>query len=224
MALRSLAKPGLDGHATQTIASMYRHTALASNVDEGFGVRTQVLASLAEEMQASSRNAVSATGFQAEARRVATLLRDQFNLAFIDVGGWDTHVGQGAATGYVANRFDELGRGLATIAQELGTTWHDTVVVVLSEFGRTFRENGNRGTDHGHGTVYWVLGGGIDGGRVAGEQIALTSTTLFQNRDYPVLNEYRGVLAGLFKGMYGLDAGRLDRIFPRVQPKDLNLV
>ena len=224
MALRSLAKAGLDHHAAETIASMYAHTSLASNVREGFGVRDQVLASFAAEMDAASRQAVTPTGFQAEARRVAQLLRDKFNLAFIDVGGWDTHVAQGGATGYLANRLDELGRGLSIIAQELGAAWRDTVVVVLSEFGRTFRENGNRGTDHGHGSVYWVLGGSVGGGRVAGEQIVLDSSTLFQNRDYPVLNDYRGVLAGLFQQMYGLDQARLARVFAEVKPAHLALV
>ena len=89
-------------------------------------------------------------------------MREQFNLGFVDVGGWDTHVNQGAATGYLADRLGELGRGLAGFSEEIGPQmWRDTVVVVISEFGRTFRENGDRGTDHGHGSVYWVMGGGI---------------------------------------------------------------
>ena len=75
----------------------------------------------------------------------------------------------------------------------------DTVVVVISEFGRTFRENGDRGTDHGHGSVYWVLGGGINGGRILGEQVKeWSSPHLFQNRDYPVLTDYRALFADLF--------------------------
>ena len=99
--------------------------------------------------------------------------------------------------------------------------------MVISEFGRTFRENGNKGTDHGHGTVYWVLGGGLSaqaGGRVVGEQQALTATTLFQNRDYPVLNEYRAVLGGLFQRMYGLSPAQVAKVFDGVTPKDLKLV
>jgi uncharacterized protein (DUF1501 family) len=81
-------------------------------------------------------------------------------------------------------------------ADEMGeTAWRDTVVVVVSEFGRTFRENGNRGTDHGHGTVYWVLGGGLGAGRwPRGGRAGDRARTLFQNRDLPVLNEYRAVL------------------------------
>lgn len=106
----------------------------------------------------------------------------------------------------------------------MGTAWADTVVVVVSEFGRTFRENGNRGTDHGHGSVYWVLGGSVRGGRIAGEQVRVQPGTLFQNRDYPVLNEYRALFGGLFTRMYGLNPAQLERVFPGVKPKDLGLL
>jgi uncharacterized protein (DUF1501 family) len=167
---------------------------------------------------------VSAQGLSAQARRMARLMKTQYNLGFIDVGGWDTHIGEGGAQGYLATRLQELGQGLAAFADELGPAWRDTIVVVLSEFGRTFRENGNRGTDHGHGTVYWLLGGSVRGGRVAGEQVSLQQSTLFQNRDYPVLNEYRALLGGLFARMYGLNAAQAERIFPGVAPKDLALV
>ena len=101
--------------------------------------------------------------------------------------------------------------------------WQNTVVVVVSEFGRTFRENGNRGTDHGHGGVFWVLGGAVKGGRIVGEQQAVTQATLFQNRDFPVLNEYRAVLGGLFARQSGLDAAQLERVFPGAKPLDLTL-
>jgi uncharacterized protein (DUF1501 family) len=106
----------------------------------------------------------------------------------------------------------------------MGADWANTVVIVVSEFGRTFRENGNRGTDHGHGTVYWVLGGGIKGGQVVGEQIRLEQPALFQNRDYPVLNEYRSVLGGLFARMYGLSNAQIDRVFSGTKPRDLALI
>ncbi|MDT4851992.1 hypothetical protein FQZ97_862060 [compost metagenome] len=137
-------------------------------------------------------------------------------------------MGQGAAKGYLANRFEELGRGVAGFAQGMGEpAWRQTVVVVVSEFGRTFRENGSRGTDHGHGTVYWVLGGGLAaqaGGRIVGEQQPLTQATLFQNRDYPVLNEYRAVLGGLFQRMYGLSPAQVAKVFGGAAAKDLRLV
>jgi uncharacterized protein (DUF1501 family) len=98
------------------------------------------------------------------------------------------------------------------------------VVVVVSEFGRTFRENGDRGTDHGHGSVYWVMGGGVKGGRLAGEQTAVAEANLNQNRDYAVLTDYRALIGGLFGRIYGLNTGQLARVFPGATPKDLQLV
>ena len=223
MALRSLVKPSLDARQSRIIGTMYRDTALKSQVDQGFVVRDEVLRELNAEMNSASRNAISAKGFELEAQRIATLMKDRYNIGFVDVGGWDTHVAQGGASGYLAGRFEEVGRGLATFAQEMKSAWRDTVVVVLSEFGRTLRENGNRGTDHGHGTVYWVLGGGIRGGQVLGEQLAVGPGTLFQNRDYPVLNEYRAVLGGLFSRIYGLDATQIEHIFPGARAADIGL-
>ena len=224
MALRSIGKPGLDNRQSAIIAAMYRRTSLAPQINEGFGVRDQVMDAMAAEMEAASHNAISTKGFELEARRVGKLMRDKFDIGFLDIGGWDTHVGQGGATGYLAGRLEELGRGLAAIAEEMGAKWQDAIVVVLSEFGRTFRENGNRGTDHGHGSVYWVLGGGVRGGRILGEQTLLTQATLFQNRDYPVLNEYRAVLGSLFARMYGLDATQLDKVLPGARSRALGLV
>jgi len=96
--------------------------------------------------------------------------------------------------------------------------------VVISEFGRTFRENGNRGTDHGHGSVYWLLGGGVRGGRIAGEQVKINQENLFQNRDYPVLTDYRELFAGLFARAYGLDNNLLQQVFLSVKPRDLALI
>ena len=106
----------------------------------------------------------------------------------------------------------------------MGPAWNQTVVFVLSEFGRTFRENGTRGTDHGHGRVYWVLGGAFQGGRFAGEQVDVTQKHLNQNRDLPVLTEYRAMLGGIFKHMYSLDNARIERVFPNIVSRDLGLV
>jgi uncharacterized protein (DUF1501 family) len=223
-ALRSIGKPAVDARQSALIAGMYTNTKLAAAVNDGFGVREEVMKQLADEMNDSARGALPAKGFEVEARRIGRLISAEFNLAFLDIGGWDTHVGQGAATGYLANRLEELGRGLAAFADEMGPRWNDTVVVVISEFGRTFRENGNRGTDHGHGTAYLVLGGQVRGGRIAGDQHEIEESTLHQNRDLPVLNEYRAVLGGLFARLYGLNATDLGVIFPDTEPKDIGLV
>lgn len=223
MALRSIGKPQVDARQAAMIAAMYEGSALSSQVREGFVVREDVRKQIIGEMDAANRNAITAKGFELEARRIARLMKEKYNVGFVDVGGWDTHVGQGNGTGYLAGRLEELGRGLAGFAEEMGPEWKDTVVVVVSEFGRTFRENGNRGTDHGHGSVYWVLGGGVRGNAVRGEQIALEQKTLFQNRDYPVLNEYRAMFGGLLARMYGLNSGQVETIFG-TKGRDLGLV
>jgi len=224
MALKSLAKPAVDARQSAIIAAMYQGTPLAASVQQGFAVRDEVMSEMAAEMDAASRNAVSSRGFELEARRIAKLMKDNYNLCFVDVGGWDTHVGQGAATGSLANRFDELGRGLAALPQEMGAVWKNTTVVVMSEFGRTFRQNGNRGTDHGHGSVMWVMGGSVRGGRIAGEQALIKQSTLLENRDVPVLNEYRSVLGGLFRRQFDLNAFELNQVFAGVQARDIALL
>jgi uncharacterized protein (DUF1501 family) len=224
IAINTVAKPGIDARQARLIESMYQGHPLSAAVREGFRVRDDVYQTITDHMMEASRGAVSPKGFELSARRIGRLMREQFNLAFVDVGGWDTHVNQGAATGYLADRLGELGRGLVGFSEEIGTGWNETVVVVISEFGRTFRENGNRGTDHGHGSVYWVLGGGIKGARLVGEQLAVDSAHLFQNRDYPVLTEYRSLLGGLFRRMYGLEQNGLQRIFASAQPRDLALL
>ena len=223
-ALRSNQKPSVDNRQSSIIASMYGSTPLATAVSEGFSVRNEVMMEMKAEMEAASRNALSSKGFELEARRIAHLMKERYSIGFVDVGGWDTHVNQGGATGYLAGRFEELGRGLQGYAQEMGALWKTTTVVVVSEFGRTFRQNGNRGTDHGHGTAYWVLGGGVRGGKVAGDEVRVEQSTLFQNRDFPVLNDYRAVLAGLFTRQYGLSAAQNEQIFAGNKVRDLGLL
>jgi len=225
IAMTGITKPGVDDRQARLISDMYQGGDLHQSVTEGFKVDDEVYRSIAGEMTAASRGAISAKGFELSARRIGRLMRGRFNLAFVDVGGWDTHVGQGAANGYLAGRLSELGAGLAGFADEIGPAdWNDTVVVVISEFGRTFRENGDKGTDHGHGSVYWVLGGRVRGRRVLGDHALVTEASLNQNRDYPVRTDYRALFGGLFRRMYGLDAARLQTIFPAAAPQDLNLV
>jgi len=231
-AVKNVGKPAIDARQSQLIASMYQGQHLSKQVDEGFATRDQVQEQLTQmqtdgksrEMTDGNRNAISTKGFTVEARRIGKLMQQQYALGFVDVGGWDTHVNQGNASGNLATKFKELGDGLAAFASEMGSAWDNTVVVVVSEFGRTFRENGNRGTDHGHGTVYWVLGGAIHGGRIVGEQVAVEQHTLLQNRDFPVLNEYRSTLGGLFARMYGLSPAQLDYVFAGVKGRDLGIV
>lgn len=225
ISLKGDSKAVFDDRQSKILAGMYQGTPLQAAATDGLQLRQQVAQDLQSEMVAASRGAVNARGFAQQGQRMATLMRDRYRLGFVDVGGWDTHVNQGGADGQLANNLDNLGQGLAAFADGLGDAeWNNTVVVVVSEFGRTFRENGNKGTDHGHGTTYWVLGGKVNGGRIAGQQVAVNAQNLLQNRDYPVLNNYRDVLGGMLRRMYSLSDADLARVFPGAKPRDLQLV
>jgi uncharacterized protein (DUF1501 family) len=224
LSLKSVGKPPFDERQARILRDMYAGHHLEAAVSNGLELRQEVAKEMADEMTAASRGAINTKGFELEAERMGKLMHDKYRLGFIDVGGWDTHVGEGAAQGALATNLASLGRGLQVFSQSLGNEWNNTVVVVVSEFGRTFRENGNRGTDHGHGTVYWVLGGAINGGRIVGEQQRVARSTLFQDRDFPVLNDYRAVLGGLFRSLWGLSADQSANIFQQVAPVDLKLV
>ncbi|KQV50236.1 hypothetical protein ASC95_12660 [Pelomonas sp. Root1217] len=161
--------------------------------------------------------APSARSFAADARRLGTLIRKDAHtqLAFTAVGGWDTHVNQGAARGQLANRLASLGEGLDALSVGLGDTYKDTVIVVVSEFGRTLRQNGNGGTDHGRGNVIWLLGGPVAGGQVLGEWPGLDGSALADGRDLAVRTDFRQVLAPLLQRHLGLSETALATVFPQ---------
>jgi uncharacterized protein (DUF1501 family) len=130
-------------------------------------------------------------------RQIAQLIKANVGLevAFADMQGWDTHVGQGAEQGQLAARLREFGGALAAFAQDLGDRMADVVVLTMSEFGRTVAENGNRGTDHGHATAMLVLGGGVRGGRVYGHWPGLARERLFEGRDLAVTTDFRSLFS-----------------------------
>ena len=224
LSLKNVGKPTFDERQAKILSDMYAGHHLQGAVSNGLELRQEVAQEMQDEMNAANRNAINTKGFELEAERMGRLMRDKYRIGFIDVGGWDTHVGEGGGQGTLATNLGSLGRGLQMFSQTMGAEWSNTVVVVLSEFGRTFRENGNRGTDHGHGTVYWVLGGSINGGAILGAQQKLERGKLFQDRDYPVLNDYRAVLGGLFRTMWGLSPKQSGYVFQQVAPVDLKLV
>jgi len=131
-------------------------------------------------------------------RQVAQLIKADLGMeiAFVDLGGWDTHVNQGAGTGgQLANRLDEFGKSLAAFAQDLGDRMADVCVITMSEFGRTVNENGTGGTDHGHGTAMMVFGGGVRGGRVAGSWPGLQTSQRYEQRDLAITTDFRDLFA-----------------------------
>ncbi|MBV8533990.1 MAG: DUF1501 domain-containing protein, partial [Alphaproteobacteria bacterium] len=173
-----------------------------------------------DEMAAADNNASGGApgpaGFPAVARRLAAMLQRTagMQLAFMALGGWDTHVNQGSVQGQLAQRLKPLGEGLAALADGLGPVWHDTVILVVSEFGRTVHENGNGGTDHGHGNVLWALGGPIKGGAVLGDWPGLAPGALYQGRDLAVTTDFRAVLASVLSGHMRLGAGEVRTVLP----------
>ena len=171
---------------------------------------------LANEMQMADNGAPLPNGFPDDAARLANLMRNDPNiqLAFVALGGWDTHASQGAGRGQLANRLAPLGQGLAVLAQRLGPMFDDTTIVVMSEFGRTARENGNGGTDHGHGNVMWVLGGDVAGGKVLGDWRGLGDDQLHEGRDLPVTTDFRSVLATIAERHLRLGDKQLELVFP----------
>jgi uncharacterized protein (DUF1501 family) len=128
-------------------------------------------------------------------KQIAQLVKADVGLeiAFADVGGWDTHVNQGSGTGQLAGRLDDLARGLAALFADLGDRMEDVVVLTMSEFGRTIDENGNRGTDHGHGNAMIVMGGPVRGGKVYGRWPGLAPEQRFEGRDLAVTTDFRDV-------------------------------
>lgn len=224
ISLHGSGKAAFDERQSALISGMYKGTSLASAATDGLEFRQQVSKELQDEMTKANRGAHNAQDFATQTRRMAHLMGEEYRLGFVDVGGWDTHVNQGSTRGPLANNLANLGHGLAAYAEALGDEWNNTTVVVISEFGRTFRENGDKGTDHGHGTVYWVLGGKVRGGQIAGRQVAVNQQSLLQDRDYPVLNNYRDLLGGLFAKTWGLSANQVQAVFPGATPNALGLI
>ncbi|HET9697965.1 MAG TPA: DUF1501 domain-containing protein, partial [Terriglobales bacterium] len=133
-------------------------------------------------------------------------------VAFADVGGWDTHVNQGAQQGQLAARLTEFSQSIAAFWTDLGSLADSTVVVTMSEFGRTARENGNRGTDHGHANVMFVLGGPVKGGRVYGKWPGLAQEQLYEGRDLALTTDFRRVLGEVVQRHLG--NRDLNAVFP----------
>jgi uncharacterized protein (DUF1501 family) len=138
-------------------------------------------------------------------------------IAFADIGGWDTHVNQGSSEGQLAARLRELGLGLAAFAQDLGERMRSVVVLTMSEFGRTIRENGNSGTDHGHATAMLALGGPVNGGNVLGRWPGLDPSSRFEGRDVAVTTDFRDLFAEALARHLG--ARDLQLIFPGYSPE-----
>ncbi len=146
--------------------------------------------------------------------QIAQLIKANVGLeiAFADVGGWDTHVNQGSSTGQLATRLNDFSQSIAALVTDLGDRMDDVVIMTMSEFGRMARENGNRGTDHGHAGALFVIGGNVKGGKVHGKWPGLEQEQLYEGRDLALTTDFRSVFAEVVSDHLGARA--LDKIFP----------
>ncbi len=153
-------------------------------------------------------------------KQIARLIKADVGLeiAFHEIEGWDTHVAEGGAAGQMANRLRELGDGLVAFCRDLGDRLEDVVVVTMSEFGRTARENGSRGTDHGHANAMFVLGANVRGGKVYGRWPGLAPEVLHEGRDLALTTDYRS-LCGEVLARH-LNQRDTDKIFPGFRARE----
>ena len=152
-------------------------------------------------------------------RQIAQLIKSGIGLevAFTDLGGWDTHANQGASQGQLALRLTEFSQGIAALYQDLKGQAEDVVILTMTEFGRTAKENGNRGTDHGHASVMFMLGGNVNGGKVQGQWPGLRTDQLYEGRDLAVTTDFRDVFGEVLKSH--LRVKDLGLVFPGYQVK-----
>jgi uncharacterized protein (DUF1501 family) len=159
-------------------------------------------------------------------KQIAQLIKADVGVevAFTDIGGWDHHAAEGGVLGQLAVRLREFGGALAAFQKDLGDRMQDVVLVTLTEFGRTVRENGNRGTDHGHASVAFVMGGPVRGGKVHGRWPGLSGEHLYEGRDLAVTTDFRDLVGELLTGHLG--ASDLAAVFPghRVAAKGVGVL
>src|SRR3984893_1739199 len=150
-------------------------------------------------------------------RQLAQLIKANLGVqvAFADIAGWDQHVNEGSTEGQLANVLSDFSQSLAAFWTDLGDLGEDTVIVTMSEFGRTARENGNRGTDHGHANVMFVLGGPVKGGKVYGRWPGLDQSQLYEGRDLALTTDFRRVLGEAVARH--LENKNLNEVFPRYE-------
>lgn len=146
--------------------------------------------------------------------QIAQLIKSGVGIevAFTDLGGWDTHVNQGNSRGQLANRLQDFANGISALVTDLGQRMDDVVILTMSEFGRTVRENGNRGTDHGHANAMFVIGSSVRGGKVYGDWPGLKSDRLYEGRDLALTTDFRDVFGEVAKRHLGTK--NLQAVFP----------
>jgi uncharacterized protein (DUF1501 family) len=154
--------------------------------------------------------------------QIAQLVKSNVGVevAFVDVGGWDTHANQGSSRGQLANRLQEFSQGIASLYKDLGDRMRDVVILTMTEFGRTIKQNGSGGTDHGHASCLFVLGGPVKGGKVYGKWPGLATEQLYEGRDLALTTDFRDIFAEIASRHMG--STNLSAIFPGFNPNPAN--
>jgi uncharacterized protein (DUF1501 family) len=210
-------QPAVRDRLTRAFEAMYQGAGtglLASSAEEGFEAARR-LRQIDPDGYAPAPGADYPRGpLGRSLSQIAQLIKADLGLelAFADASGWDTHVAQGSADGQLAARLRDLGQGLAAFATDLGERMRDVVVLTMSEFGRTIRENGSAGTDHGHGTAMLLLGGPVRGRRVLGRWPGLAVENRFEGRDLAVTTDFRALFGEVLSRHLGV--ADLGPVFP----------
>src|SRR6185437_5278584 len=222
LAMNQLGQFGIrGGQATDMMQASFEseYAAAADKVlnktgDEAFDAIKMMKSADPSKYQPENGALYPNSAFGQALRQIAQLLKADVGLevAFAELGGWDTHVNQGSSVGQLAGRLDDFSRGLAALARDLGDRMGDIVILTMSEFGRAVSENGNRGTDHGHGNAMFVIGGGVRGGRVFGRWPGLAVDRRYEGRDLAVTTDFRDVFGEIVVRHLGVDDPR--SIFP----------
>jgi uncharacterized protein (DUF1501 family) len=228
LAIGTLAQFGVRGGAATDMLSnsfeaQYAQAAdslLAPTGKEAFdAIKMMKLADPAQYSPANSAE-YPRSGFGEAMKQIAQIVKSDLGLevAFAELGQWDHHANEGSTQGQIANRLDDFARGISAFATDLGERMADVVVITMSEFGRTVKENGNRGTDHGHGNAMLILGGPVKGGKVYGKWPGLGRDQLWQGRDLAITTDFRDVFVEAVTGH--LRARDVSKIFPGYRYKD----
>ncbi len=223
LALSQIGQFGIRaGQATDMVQSSFEseYAAAADNVlnrtgGQAFDAVKMLKSADPSKYQPENGAEYPRSGYGDALRQIAQLVKADVGLeiAFTEAGGWDTHVNQGASVGQLAQRLNDFSQGIAALARDLGDRMDDVVILTMSEFGRAVAENGNRGTDHGHGNAMFIIGGhNVRGGKVYGRWPGLAREQRYEGRDLAVTTDFRSVFNEVVHGHLGVADTRT--IFP----------
>ena len=222
LAMGSVGEFGVRGGmgARESFEAAYASAAdqvLKGTASDAFNaMRTLSSASGQRQYQPANGATYPRTPFGQSLQEIARLAKADVGLeiAFAESGQWDHHINEGGATGQIANRLADFAGGIAALAQDLGDRMADTIILTMSEFGRAVAENGNRGTDHGHGNAMMLIGGNVKGGEVYGRWPGLATEQRFEARDLAVTTDFRDVFGEVVIRHLGASEQLAGKVFP----------